>query len=131
MEIKNYGKLMNRVKAVFIDSLVYAGLGISMSAIFNKLEGAPDVARLIAFLVVFILYDPIFTSLAGGTIGHLLIGLRVRKGSDESKKIMFPLAVLRFLIKVLLGWISLLTITGNAKNKAIHDSAVNSVVIEL
>jgi uncharacterized RDD family membrane protein YckC len=131
MEKKGYGKLMSRVKAVFIDSLVIMGLGLLASNLLEKFENAPDSVRLFAFIFVFILYDPLFTSFVGGTIGHLLIGLRVRQSNDETKKIIFPLALVRFITKAFLGWISLLTVTGNSKNKAIHDSLVKSVVIEL
>jgi uncharacterized RDD family membrane protein YckC len=41
----------------------------------------------------------------------------------------FPVALIRFTAKVFLGSISLLTITGNSKNRAIHDSIAGSVVI--
>ncbi len=129
MDTVKYGKLKERIKAVLIDSLVIMGLGLLAGFIFSGLENAPDSARLIAFLFVFFLYDPIFTSLFGGTLGHLMIGLRVRRGSDEEKRILFPLALVRFIVKAFLGWISLLTVSGSKQNKAIHDSIINSVVI--
>lgn len=125
-----YGKLINRIKAVLIDGVIIMMFGAVISVILSGFENVPDSLRLIIFLFVFLLYDPLFTSLFGGTIGHLIIGLRVRRVSDESKRIMLPYAVIRFLIKAFLGWISLLTISGNKKNKAIHDTVVGSVVIE-
>lgn len=130
MDSSKYGKLMSRVKAVIIDSLVIMGLGLLATFLLNKFENTPDSARLIAFLFVFFLYDPTFTSLFGGTLGHLIIGLTVRRESDESKKMFFPLAIVRFITKALLGWISLLTISSNDKRRAIHDLVANSVVIE-
>lgn len=130
MEI-NYGTLIDRVKALTIDSVVIMVFGLITAITFNKFEDAPDFMRGIAFILIFLLYDPIFTSTFGGTIGHLSIGLRVKKEKDHTKKIIFPAAILRFIIKVFLGWISLLTITGNSKNKSIHDSIVSSVVIKI
>jgi uncharacterized RDD family membrane protein YckC len=127
----NYGTLLNRVKAVIIDGLVLMGLGLLASSILSKFENAPDWIRLVAFIFVFLLYDPLFTSLFGGTIGHFFIGLRVRRESDESKKILLPVAIIRFVIKAFLGSISLLTVSGNKKNRAIHDALVGSVVIQV
>ncbi|MCT4645459.1 MAG: RDD family protein [Carboxylicivirga sp.] len=127
----NYGSLIDRIKALTIDSVVIMALGLITAISFSQFENIPDYIRGVAFVFVFLLYDPIFTSLFGGTIGHLLIGLRVRRDKDHSKKIIFPAAILRFIIKIFLGWISLLTVTGNKKNKSIHDSVVSSVVIKL
>lgn len=125
-----YGTLLNRVKAVIIDGLVLMGLGLAATSILSKFENTPDWIRLVTFIFIFLLYDPLFTSSFGGTIGHLFIGLRVRRESDEAKKIFFPIAVIRFVIKACLGSISLLTVSGNKKNKAIHDALVGSVVIQ-
>jgi uncharacterized RDD family membrane protein YckC len=131
MEAVKYGKLLNRLKAVIVDTLIIGVLGVLASTILEKFANVPDAARLIAFLFVFFLYDPLLTSSIGGTVGHLIIGLRVRRESNETKKIIFPLALVRFLIKATLGFISLLTVSSNSKKKAIHDSLVNSVVIEV
>ena len=126
-----YGKLLSRIKAVVIDIIVIGGLGLLTTSVFSKFESAPDWTRLFAFILVFILYDPLFTSFAGGTIGHLFVGLRVRKSSDETRKILLPVAILRFLVKAFLGWISLITVSGNKKNKAIHDAVAGSVVLQV
>ena len=69
------------------------------------------------------------TSIFGCTFGHLLLGIRVRKEIDETQNVFFPFAVFRYILKVLLGWISLLTVSGNPKRKAIHDYLVGSVVV--
>ncbi len=128
-EVK-YGVLILRIKAIVVDSLVLMGFGIAASSILSKFDNVPVAVRIIVFLFIFILYDPIFTCLVGGTIGHLIMGLRVRQSKDETRKIIFPFAVLRFIFKVLLGWISLVTVPGDEKKKAIHDSIAGSVVIQ-
>jgi uncharacterized RDD family membrane protein YckC len=129
MNYTTYGTLIKRVKAIIFDLLVLVGLGLLATSILERFENSPDSARLIAFAFVFFLYDPLFTSFAGGTIGHLIMGLRVKREPDEEKNIIFPLAIVRFIIKAFLGWISLLTVSGNTKKKALHDMIVNSVVI--
>jgi uncharacterized RDD family membrane protein YckC len=126
---ENYPGVANRVKAVVSDSVVTLILVIIVTYIFSIFENVPDNARIIAFIFIFFLYDPIFTSVFGGTIGHMMFGLRVKREKDQMKNILFPLAMIRFLVKVSLGWISLLTVSGNKKRKAIHDYLVGSVVI--
>lgn len=125
----NYPSLLDRVKAVMVDSVILIIFMIIATTVFSSFENVPDVARIIAFVFIVILYDPIFTSTFGGTIGHMIIGIRVRRESSREKNILFPLAIIRFMIKALLGWISLLTVTSNKKNKAIHDSIIRSVVV--
>ena len=129
MTDQEYPKLFDRIKAVFVDLLVLMGLMIIATIIFSSFENVSDNIRIAAFVFMFILYDPIFTSTFGGTLGHLMTGIRVRKDSDREKNIIFPLAIIRFVIKSFLGWISLLTVTTNSKRKAIHDSVIGSVVV--
>lgn len=129
MNEENYPGVFNRVRAIVTDTLVMVCFIFLASLIFSRFENVPDNARIIVFVFIFLLYDPIFTSLFGGTIGHMAIGIRVKRESNEKKNILFPLAILRYIVKVFLGWISLLSISGNVKRKAIHDYLVGSVVI--
>jgi uncharacterized RDD family membrane protein YckC len=81
------------------------------------------------FIFIVLLYDPLFTSIFGGTVGHMFQGIRVKKESDEARNIPFFSAMLRYAAKVLLGIISLLTVSGHPKKKAIHDMMAGSVVV--
>ena len=130
MDEMKYATLLKRVKAAIVDFLVLMGLGLSVSTILSKFENVPDFVRIILFILIFILYDPIFTSTIGATIGHLFLGLRVRRSNNEDKKIIFPIAIVRFILKALLGWISLLSIAVIKKKKAIHDLVAGSVVLQ-
>ena len=129
MTDENYPNVTDRVKAVMADSVVIIIFMFIITYIFSAFENVPDNARIIAFIFIFFLYDPIFTSSFGGTIGHMMFGLRVKRDKNPSKNILFPLAIIRFFVKAFLGWISLLTVSGNKKRKAIHDSLVGSVVV--
>lgn len=129
MSKNNYPGVLSRVKAVITDSVVLIAFMFLITYVFEHIKNVPNNARITAFVFIFILYDPIFTSAFGGTIGHLTNGLNVKRAADENKKIIFPFAVIRFIVKALLGWISLLTVSGNEKGKAIHDSLVGSVVV--
>ena len=124
-----YPAIPDRVKAIMTDSIVIILFMFLTTYAFSQFEHVPDNARIIAFLFIFGLYDPIFTSLFGGTIGHFIIGIRVKREKNQEKNIIFPLAIIRFIIKVILGWISLLTMSRDEQNRAIHDFLSGSIVI--
>lgn len=125
----NYAGLILRIKAVFTDMVVVVGMIFLVANIFDTLQVESIPAKISAFIFIFLLYDPLFTSLFGGTIGHFIIGIRVKQGGNTSKNIQFHYAVVRYVVKVLLGGISLITVTSNSESKAIHDMLVDSVVI--
>lgn len=124
-----YPGLLDRVKAVIIDTVVIILFMVGAKYVFSTFEEVPDSWRAGAFIFIWIVYDPLFTSLFGATIGHGASGICVRRANDPNKKIIFPLAVLRYVAKTLLGWISLLTISTNEKRQAIHDMLAGSVVL--
>ena len=94
-----------------------------------SMEDISDKMRKLAFVFVFFLYEPIFVGVFGGTIGHFIMNLRVRKNSDHAKKISIFSAVFRFAIKLLLGVISLISVNSDEKRRAIHDKLSGSVTI--
>ena len=134
-----YALLPDRVKAAVIDSIILIAMMYGFSELFALFENVPQSFRITAFILVFLLYDPLLTmgrtikkltSIYGGTIGHSYSNILVKNEDEPSKNISFPLAVLRFAVKLLLGWISLLTVTSNEKRKAIHDFVAKSIVIK-
>ncbi len=129
MNAENYPGIIERVKAFVFDTFIMVVFMFITAFIFNHFENVTDNARMIAFIFIYLLYDPLFTSLFGGTIGHMIVGVRVKRSSNEQKNIFFLLAIPRYLAKVTLGWISLLSVSGNKKKMAIHDFLVGSVVI--
>lgn len=129
MTEENYPGVFDRVKAIAADGAVIIILMFAAANVFSIFERVPDNARIGAFVFIFLLYDPLFTSIFGGTIGHMMLGLRVKRESDENRNILFPLAIVRYIVKASLGLVSLLTVSGNVKRKAIHDYLVGSVVV--
>ena len=126
----NLAVLTDRVKAAVIDSIILIALMYGATELFLLFDTVSDTIRMGVFIIVFFLYDPILTSSFGGTIGHSKAGIMVKSEEDNSKNISFPFALVRFLVKLGLGWISLLTVTGNEKRKALHDMAVGSIVLK-
>ena len=124
-----YPSLNERIKAALADGVMLIIMMYLISLLFDTFEQVSDTARIIAFVFIFVLYDPLLTSLVGGTIGHQLIGIRVKKVTNEEQNLPIYSALLRFIVKAFLGWISLLTVASDAKKQALHDKVVRSVVL--
>lgn len=127
-EIKYVG-VSDRVKAVVTDSIVMIILIIIITYVFASFDNIPNYSKMIAFAFIFGFYDPLFTTFFGGTIGHLTNGICVRREKNHNEKILFHSAIIRFIFKVFLGWLSLLTVSRNSKGQAIHDMIAGSVVL--
>ncbi|MAW94191.1 MULTISPECIES: RDD family protein [unclassified Leeuwenhoekiella] len=127
--VQVYPHISNRIKAAFVDAIVIILLMLLFTDIFSKFESVPDYYKIVAFVFVFLAYEPIMVSVFGFSLGHFLNDLRVKRHSNPSKNLNIFLAIVRFITKSLLGWISLLTISGNPERRAIHDMLSDSVVI--
>lgn len=128
MQNSSYPYLIQRFKAFFIDLCFSVFLMGIAAYIFSFFENPLPKLRIITLLSIFFLYDPFAVSFFGGTVGHYIIGLRVKQNTSEEKNIHFILAFGRFITKLLLGWISLLTVSGSKKKRALHDMISGSVV---
>jgi len=73
----------------FIDAIVLVTFMYGTSDIFGLFEQVPDVVRAIAAIFIFLLYDPLFTGVYGGTIGHSFSGIEVNNKIISTKT--FPL----------------------------------------
>ena len=127
---EQYPDLKDRIQSTFIDGILIIFLMFVFASILDKFEHVPDGVRIAVFVVLFIVYEPLFMTF-GCTLGNLIKGIRVRKDADSSKKINILQAIIRFTIKLMLGWLSFLTIGSNPKRRAIHDLVVGSVMIKL
>ena len=122
--------LVVRIKAFFIDLLILLLVFATVSILIDMIGNVPSIVK--GFIAVFMLYlyDPILTAFTGGTIGHKLMKLKIKQLQDPEKNISLLAALLRFLIKGMLGWISFFTVTGNANKRAIHDLASGSITLK-
>lgn len=125
-----YPQLADRIQSTFIDTVLVIILMFAAASIMDKFDNVPNWVRILVFIALFIVYEPLCMSL-GSTLGNYLKGIRVRKESDPSKKANIIQALVRYPIKVLLGWISFLTIGANPQRRAIHDLASGTVMIKL
>lgn len=120
--------LFKRIKAAVVDVALMVLVIFLLDAVFANVSMSSNTPKAIALFLLFFAYDPMTTAFSGGTVGHHVMGITVKREGDEEQNISFPSAIIRFLIKYLLGWISLLTIAFSSRSKAIHDMAVSSVV---
>ncbi len=127
---EKYPQLVDRLQSTFIDLLLLVVLTFGFSFILDKTGNPPDWVKKILFFGLWVVYDPLCTSL-GYTLGNYIKGIRVRKASDTSKRINLFQALVRYVFKMMLGWLSFLTINTNPRKQAIHDFIVGSVVIKL
>jgi len=128
MNKTDYPGVFIRVKAATIDSIVIILFMVVTTDIFSRFENVPDYARMIAFIFIFLLYEPLMVSFFGSTIGHRMSKIKVQR-DDNGKRINIAMAIFRFSIKALLGWISLFSVSMNNDRKAIHDIAAKSIVV--
>lgn len=123
-----YPIVSERIKAATYDSLILLVTLVIVGQIVSNSEVFSTTSKII-IIGLFFLYDPIATAFFGGTIGHRLVGIRVKRKNDQQKNINFFAALIRFTIKAILGVISLFTVSGRSDRAAIHDVVVQSVVV--
>ena len=77
-----------------------------------------------------LMYEPICTAF-DATIGNHKMNIRVRKVSNESKRINIFQAIIRFFFKFVLGWLSFITIFLSPKSRTLHDIICGSIMIKV
>lgn len=127
----NRPSLLVRIKSMMADSLVIIVLMVIAASILNTLNIESGLIRALALSLI-VLYEPIMIAI-DRTIGQRIMGLRVRNYSkllndDTHENINILYSMIRFIAKILLGWVSLLTIHSNKYGQAIHDKVGGSVM---
>ena len=123
-----YPRQIRRVRAILCDSvllpiIVFGTLIIGDASGVSHLYGKVALA-----LVPIFILEPGLVAFTGGTIGHHLFKIRVAKTSGYGN-INIVAATVRFVVKMLLGWLSLIFVLTTRKHQAGHDLLARSVVI--
>lgn len=124
---REYPTLLERIKSTTIDTLLVIAFMYFASELLNSFKSVPDYVRVTLFAAL-LLYEPIFT-VFGATIGNDKMQIRVRSSADHSKKINFFQAIIRFILKFSLGWLSFITFFFSNKSRTIHDYVSGSVMV--
>jgi uncharacterized RDD family membrane protein YckC len=100
------------------------------SSILDSFDNVPNWIRMTIFIGLFFAYEP-FCLAFGCTIGNYIKKIRVKSFNDTDSRINILQALIRYLFKILLGWISFLTIHSTPGRRAIHDLISGSVMIKV
>jgi len=125
-----YPLLGDRIQSTFIDTMLMVILMFVFAEILEHFDNVPDWVRIVLFISLWGVYEPLGTTL-GCTLGNYIKNIRVRQAGDPEERINFFQALLRYALKILLGWLSFLTIHSNKERRAIHDFAAGSVMIRI
>jgi uncharacterized RDD family membrane protein YckC len=126
----NYCSLSDRVKSIFIDTFIIIMAMLVFSTVLDMFNNPPVWARVAMFIAIWFLYEP-FCVAYGCTIGQYVMHIRVRSAKDTTKHIHIVLSYIRYIIKIALGWLSFLSLAFNKQRQAVHDLAVESVMIKV
>lgn len=122
-----YPRFLRRLQAVMIDSIILVSL-VMGSLIIAASFGVTGRDAAILIVVMTLLWEPLCISITGGTIGHHLIGLRVVNRSNGKNLNLFA-SMIRFIVKFLLGNVSIAFVFITQYHQAIHDGLARSVVL--
>ena len=123
-----YPTVFRRYLGSLIDGLLVLGAIIAGGLLVADLGPQFTWLRVTWLGFVLLGYEPLFTSLSA-TVGQRIMGFRVRRQSDPTRRIPILAAYLRYVVKLFLGMISFFTMSFSRQQRAIHDIAAGSVVI--
>jgi hypothetical protein len=126
-EVYRYPLIVRRYKSMLIDAMLLFAIMIIAMVIMGENEARPAV--MIALAAVLLLgYEPLLT-VYSATVGQRLMSIRVRRSENPAERITLFHAYVRMIVKYIVGCISFITVHYNAQHRALHDLAVDSVVI--
>lgn len=124
-----YPQLQERTKAAMIDSVLLISLIIVTGDLLQWMPNPSPTLKAALFLLYFVFYEPLLVSIRGGTIGHALAGISIRRFHYTTEKINFFAALWRFLLKITLGWISVISYFTNKEGRMIHDKLSGAIMV--
>jgi uncharacterized RDD family membrane protein YckC len=121
-----YATLPRRIQAIAVDSLLLAAVLVAGAIAGESLPAGVARAVNIASLLALVLYEPLMVWRYGSTLGHRALNLRVV--ADEGGSLPLWRALLRGIVKPLLGFISLLFVAVTSRRQALHDMLARCTV---
>src|SRR5688572_16575714 len=120
-----YPSILRRYMSTVIDFVVIFGLMYAFlkSPFFDPKNSDP----IVWFLLLLVVFDPVLTAFAC-TPGQLLMNLRVRSVKTLRRPSLLA-TTLRWLVKMLLGVISIIFIPSQKQRRGLHDLAAGTIVL--
>jgi uncharacterized RDD family membrane protein YckC len=124
----SYPRLLRRVQALLIDSLLFFLVIFAWWVTFPLVENQPIWIRVMLPVTGWLIIDPILVSLTGGTPGHHMRQIVVFKSSQRERLGLLQ-SLIRSLLKLITGWWSFVFVLMTKRHQALHDLLARSVVI--
>jgi uncharacterized RDD family membrane protein YckC len=123
-----YPRLVRRVRAYLIDQLVMLAVFALWLFLLPWMDGFTPTQKIFALVAAMLLAEPCLVSLTGGTIGHHLMCLRIRDARSD-RNLGLVRAAVRAVLRLMLGWLSVLFILLTRRRQALHDVLTGSLVV--
>lgn len=117
-----------RIRAYLIDLLSLTFLVYFASFVVSFLGDFSGTIKGIAFVAVIVLFEPVLIKFTGGSLGHHYVGIRIANAKTHENLGFFQ-GVLRFILKVMLGFFSFFGMLITQQHRALHDALSGSVVL--
>ncbi len=123
-----YTRISRRIKAFLIDIIALTFIFFLTLFLITQINITnPTIESLIIILLVGSI-EPLCVSITGSSIGHHLVGLKVRQVNADSK-LNISQSYLRFLAKLPFGLLSFISVLTTRKHQALHDLISRSIVV--
>jgi len=127
--IPRYPRLLRRVRAVLIDTvLIYVVAILFWLMLLPLLDRFSTPVRLAYPILALLALEPLMVSLTGGSPGHHLMGIAIHD-SHTGSRIGVIRALVRFILRTLFGWLSLILVLTTKKHQALHDMLCRTNVV--
>lgn len=123
-----YPRLIRRVRAVLVDSVLVPVSVFGSLILGDALGVSHTYGKVLLALLPVLVLEPGLVAFTGGTVGHHLFNLRVARIDGRTNINIFA-ATFRFIVKLLLGWLSFIFVLTTTKHQAVHDLLARSVVV--
>lgn len=123
-----YPRILKRIRGAWIDGIIIPVAAVGSLILLNEVGVDSGHLKAAVAVLIILALEPFAVSLTGGSIGHHLVGMRVRRlSSDRNLGIVAALA--RFIVKTLLGLPAFLVVLTTKRRQALHDVVARSVVV--
>lgn len=124
-----YPPVADRLKAGFADGIFVFILSFFFTYLFSLFDEVDIKVKALAFAFTFLLYEPLMVSFLGGTIGHRMFDIRVKREKRTDKNLNLFAALIRSAVKLILGMISFAFAWFDSKQQTLHDHFSGSIVV--
>jgi uncharacterized RDD family membrane protein YckC len=121
-----YATMGRRVIATALDQTIVISLMILIGFLTGYFPVELETFKVILFYSPILFYNPVMVSSYGNTIFQKIFKVKVVR--EDGKYCSLHIAILRWIVEVLLGWISIAYFMFNDKHQTIHDKVAGTVV---